>query len=65
VIMKKVAWTVIIATASAGGAALAARLAHRVWCLATGEPPPNIPWWSRWLVGAPVTAGVNRAIQPS
>ena len=63
--MKKVIWSVFAAAASAGGAALMVRLARRIWRNATGELPPEVPWWSRLLVAGPVGAGITRALKPT
>ncbi|HUQ03274.1 MAG TPA: hypothetical protein VM261_12315 [Kofleriaceae bacterium] len=60
--MKKIAWTITMAMASAAGAALAGRAAGMVWRMATNEAPPEMPWWARWLVARPIKAGVGGAI---
>jgi hypothetical protein len=62
--MKRVTWTILAAAMSAAAAALAARAARAIWSSATGERPPQVPWWGRLLVAGPVTAGVSKAINP-
>lgn len=60
----KVMWTVLVTLASAAGAALAARAVDKAWRTATHEPPPDMPWWTRWFVARPAQAAVTSALRP-
>jgi hypothetical protein len=52
--MRKMIWTALVTLLSAASAALAVRVADRLWRGVTHEPPPAVPRWARLLVGRPV-----------
>ena len=52
--MKKLIWTALASALSAAAAALALRALDRVWRRVTREDPPEMPAWSRLLVGMPL-----------
>jgi hypothetical protein len=62
--MKRVTWTIMIVAMSTAAAALASRAARSLWSGATGEQPPEVPWWAKLFVAGPIAAGVSKAINP-
>ena len=60
--MEKLVWTVAVTLTSALAATLTARAMGSLWQRATGERPPEMPRWARWLVARPLRAGVGHTV---
>lgn len=60
--MKKVLWAVLVTGTSALAATLAARGIDKAWRAIAKEPPPDMPWWARWLVAKPVQMRLSSAM---
>jgi hypothetical protein len=60
--MKKVLWSAMAAIVSVAAARLALRALGYAWERVAHEPPPPQPKWARWLVAAPLSKGVAKAV---
>lgn len=62
--MKKLIWTVLAAAVSSISAAYALRALDRMWRRTTGETPPEMPTWARFLVARPLKRQVTERVHP-
>jgi hypothetical protein len=63
--MRKLVWTVLVATVSAACASAAVRALEWAWRRATKRPPPDIPTWAHFLVGKPLRRQIATRIRRS
>lgn len=62
--MKKIVFVGLTAVVTAGAAAFARRAMNYVWRRFAHEEPPEQPKWARFLVGAPLSKGVQKTVAP-